>query len=94
MHSCTIGMWRDGRHRVHVWLGNVLDLDRNAPLPDSDRLVVRGRDESTIVVDKRDGVHGAEVAVVLLNDFVGSHIPLVFVCSFCINELNVRLVCV
>lgn len=66
----------DGRHRVHRRIGNVLDVDRNVPLPDAHRFVVGRRDEPTVLVDERDRVDGAQMPIVLLDDVTASDVPL------------------
>jgi hypothetical protein len=78
MRSCerTLGVDTDSRHRVHGRLRDVLDHDGNVVVPNSDRLVVRRGDESTVVVDKVDRVDGSEVLVVLLRDVARGHIVL------------------
>eukprot|EP00035_Acanthoeca_spectabilis_P038342 m.52378 g.52378 ORF g.52378 m.52378 type:complete len:166 (+) comp9098_c0_seq1:1626-2123(+) len=47
--------------------GDALHVDRDVPLPDTDRLVVRRGDHSPTLLHKGDGVDRAEVAVVLLH---------------------------
>jgi len=39
--------------------GNVLDNNRDVEVPRPDGLVIRGRNEAAILVNKRDGIHGA-----------------------------------
>lgn len=50
----TVWMDGDGGHGVHVGLGQVLDDDRDAVLPDEDLLVVGRRHEPPVVVHERD----------------------------------------
>lgn len=71
-----VGVECDGRHRVHVRLGNVLDHDRDIKLPGTHRLVVRGRHEPAVVVHECDGVDRAQMLVVLLRDIAGLRIVL------------------
>jgi len=49
-------MKRDGGHRVHVWLRDVFDHNGDVVVPTSYRFVVRCRDESSILINKRDGI--------------------------------------
>jgi hypothetical protein len=72
----TVGVNRNSRHRVHVRLGNVFDDDGDIVIPPSDRLVVRSRQESSVVVDPGDGVDGSQVLIVLLRDLLLSQIVL------------------
>jgi len=72
----TVRMKSNGRHGVHVWFGDVLDDDGNIVVPSSNGLVVRGRDEPTVVVDEGDGVDGSEMLVVLLDDLIGVDVVL------------------
>lgn len=57
-------------HGVHVWLGDVLDDDWNIVVPGSDTLIVRSRQESTVVVHKGDGVDRTKMLIILLGDLV------------------------
>lgn len=72
----TVRVKSHGRHRVHIRLRNILDDHRNIPIPRSNRLVVRGGDESPVLVDKGDGVDGTEMLIVFLGDFSGSEVVL------------------
>ena len=69
-------MKRNSRHGVHVRLGNVLDNDGNIELPCTDRLVVRSRDESAVVVDEGDSIDRSKMLVVLLRDIARVHVVL------------------
>lgn len=66
----------NGRHRVHGRFGDVLDDDRNVVIPHTHSFVVRSGDESSIVVDKVDGVDRSQMLVVFLGDFSGIHVVL------------------
>ena len=48
-----------------------LHVDRDVPFPDPEGFVVGGGNESSIFVDEGDRVDGPQVTVVLLNNFVG-----------------------
>lgn len=61
---------------MHRRLGDVLDDDGDVPVPDSDRFVVRRRDESSVLVDKVDRVDGSEMRVVLLRDIARGDVVL------------------
>jgi hypothetical protein len=58
-----------GRHRVHVWLGDVLDDDGDVVVPTTDGLVVRRGQESPVAVNKGDRVDRAQMLIVGLDDF-------------------------
>ena len=72
----TVRVKSNGRHGVHVWFGDVLDNDGDIVVPSSNGFIVRGRDESTVVVDEGDGVDGSEMLVVLLDDLIGVDVVL------------------
>jgi hypothetical protein len=57
-----------GGHAVHERVGDIFDDDGDVPVPDTDRLVVRGRDEPAVFVDEGDGVDRPEMLVVFLRD--------------------------
>ena len=63
MHRCC----GDG---VHVGFADVLRHNRDSELPNVDLLVVSCGDKSPPVFNERDGVDGAKVFLVLLNDFL------------------------
>ena len=44
-------------HRVHIWLGDVFDRDRDVKIPGPDGLVVRSGYEPPILVHESDSVH-------------------------------------
>jgi hypothetical protein len=67
-HRRTGRMKSDRRHRVHMWLCDVFNHDRNVKIPCSDRLVVGSRHKSPIFVDKRNSVHWSQVLIVFLGD--------------------------
>ena len=69
-------MQRDRWHRVHVRFCNILDDNGDVIVPSSNGLVVRGGDESSVVIDKGDGVDGSEMLVVSLHNLVCSCIIL------------------
>lgn len=64
----TAGMHGNSRHRMHVWLGNVFDDNRNVVVPSSNGLVVRCRQESTVAVHKSNGVDRSKMLVVCLHN--------------------------
>ena len=76
MDGRTLRVHTDSWHGMHSRLGNVLDHDGNVVVPDSDRLVVRGGDESSVVIYKVDGVDWAKMLIVLLRDVARVHVVL------------------
>ena len=63
-----VGALGDGGHAVHGGVGDVLHVHGDVPLPDAETLVVRGGDEPAVLVHERDGVDGAQMTVVLLDN--------------------------
>ena len=53
---------------MHMRLGNILDHNRDVPVPGTDCLVIRSGDETLVVVDEGDCVHRAQMLVILLRD--------------------------
>ena len=74
--SLTVGMQCNSWHGEHVGLCNILDYNRNVVVPNSHRLVIRGRRESAVVIDECDRVDRSEMLVVLLGDLTSTHIVL------------------
>lgn len=74
--TLTVGVKGDGRHGVHVWLGDVFDDNGDVVVPNADRLVIRSGNKSTILVDECNGVHGSQMLVVLLGDLRRVHVVL------------------
>ena len=70
------GVQRDGGHALHVRLADVLHRCRDAPLPDHHLAVVTGGHKATTLVREGDGVHRAEMVVILLNDVVSARVEL------------------
>jgi hypothetical protein len=70
--------WMNGHcgHRVHVWLRDVFDRDRDVEIPSANRLVIRSRDEPPILVHESDCVDRSQVLVVLLRDLSRSYVVL------------------
>jgi len=66
--ALAAGVQGGGWDTVHRWLADILDGDWDVVIPDQHLLVVGGGHDSAIVVNEKDGVDGAEVVVVLLND--------------------------
>ena len=64
----TARMEGHGWHRVHVWLCNVLDHDRDVEVPCTDGLVVGGRYEPSVFIHERDCIHGTQMLIILLCD--------------------------
>mmetsp|Transcript_8378 Transcript_8378/g.19291 ORF Transcript_8378/g.19291 Transcript_8378/m.19291 type:complete len:208 (-) Transcript_8378:695-1318(-) len=69
-------MLRNGRHRVHIGLRNVLHRHGDTKLPDHHLLIVTGGHEPPIVVNKRHSIHGPQMLIVLLNNVTTSNVPL------------------
>jgi len=64
-----VGMHRSSRYGMHVWLTDVLGDDWDTELPDVDLLIVRSGDKSSPVFYECYGVNGAQMFLILLNDF-------------------------
>lgn len=47
-----------------------------SPLPNSKTLIIGRADEPTILIHKRDGVHGSQVTIVLLHHLLCPDVPL------------------
>ena len=71
----VVGRLGHGRHGVHGGVGDVLHVHGDVPLPHAQALVVGGGDEASVLVAEGDGVDGAQVPVVLLDDVVGARVP-------------------
>ena len=64
------GVHHQARHGMHGGIANVLDGNANVPFPDQDFLVVAARYHfGAIVFDKKNGVDGPQVVIVLLRNF-------------------------
>lgn len=61
---------------MHIRLGDILDHDRDIIVPRTNRLVVTRRHESSVLVNKGDGVDRPEMLVVFLCDFSCAEIVL------------------
>lgn len=61
---------------MHIGLGNVLDHHRNIVIPNTNRFVVRSRNEPAVFVDKRDGVNRSQMLIIFLGYLSGIHIVL------------------
>ena len=61
---------------MHMGFRNVLDHDGDIIVPRPDSFVVRGSDEPTIFVDKRDRVYRSQVLVIFLRNLARIHIIL------------------
>ena len=61
---------------MHIGLCDVLDDDGNIVVPPSNRLVIRCRQEPSIVIDPGNCVDRAQMLVVLLRDLLLSQIVL------------------
>jgi hypothetical protein len=56
---------------VHVRFRNVLDDDGDIVVPTTYRLVVGGRYETSVLVDKGNSVDWTQVLIVRLHNFMG-----------------------
>ena len=63
-------------HRVHVWLRDVFNRDRDVEIPGPNRLVIRSRDKPPILVHEGDSVHRPKVLIVLLRDLACPYVVL------------------
>jgi hypothetical protein len=63
-------------HRVHVWLGDVFNRDRDVEIPGANGLVIRSRYEPPILVHKSDSVHRTQVLIILLRDVACPYVVL------------------
>lgn len=61
---------------MHIRFGDVLDHNRDIIVPCTDRLIVRRRDETSVVVDESNRVDRSQMLVVFLRDFGGVHVVL------------------
>jgi hypothetical protein len=61
---------------VHVRLGDILDDNWNIIVPTSDGLIVRCRDESSIVVHECNGVDWPKMLIIGLHDLMSSQVIL------------------
>lgn len=68
----TAWMFGDGGHRVHVRFSNVLDDYWDIVVPTTYRFVVRGRYETTILIDESDSIDGSKMLIISLDDLVRS----------------------
>ena len=66
-----------GRHGVHGGIAEELDGEGHAIVPDPDRFIVRGGEETLIVVHESDGVDRRTVHVVPLDNLPGIGIELI-----------------
>lgn len=66
----------NGRHGVHVWLGDVLDDHRNVEIPSPYRFIVRRRNEPPILINEGDAIHGTKMLVIFLGNFPRVHVVL------------------
>jgi len=72
----TAWMFGDGGHRVHVRFGNVFDDYWDIVVPSTYRFIVRGRNETTILIDESNSIDRPKMLIIRLNDFVRSQIVL------------------
>lgn len=61
---------------MHVRLCNILDDNRNIKVPCSNGLVVGSRNKSSVVINKGNGIDGAQMLVILLGNLPGIDIVL------------------
>lgn len=61
---------------MHERLSDVLDDNRNVKIPCTDSLVIRRRDEPSILVDESDGIHGTQMLVIFLGDLTSIYVVL------------------
>ena len=50
--------------------------DEFLPFPNTKTFVIRCRHETPVLIDERDGVHSAQVAVIFLNSLARTSVPL------------------
>lgn len=62
----TTRVHRHGWHRVHVRFSNVLDDDGDIVVPSTDRFIVRGSHETSILIHERDRIDRTQMLVVRL----------------------------
>ena len=51
---------------MHSGIGDVLEIDGNVPLPNTNRLVVRSRYEAAVVVNESNCIDWIQVTIILL----------------------------
>lgn len=70
--------WMNGHsgHRVHVWLGDVFNRDRDVEIPCANRLIIRSGYEPPILVHECDSVHRPQVLIILLRDLACPYVVL------------------
>jgi hypothetical protein len=70
--------WMKGHsgHRVHIWLGDVFDRDRDVEIPSANSLVIRSCNKPPILVHESDGVDRPQVLIVLLRDLACPYVVL------------------
>lgn len=73
------------RHRVHIWLADVLCNDRDSKLPHVHLFVVSSGDKSASIFNKRDRVDGPQMLLILLDDLFRIRVEL--------EDLLVRATC-
>ena len=61
---------------MHVWLGDVFDDNWDVIVPTANRLVVRCRQESSVVIDESDRIDGSQMLVVCLRNLLLPHVVL------------------
>lgn len=64
------------RGKKYIKYNHIWGVGLYLPLPNSETLVVRCAHKATVLINKRDGVDGSQVTVVLLNDLTWPDVPL------------------
>ena len=61
-----IGRLANSWHWVHSGIGDVLEIDGNVPLPNTNRFVIRSRNEAAVVVNESNCIDWIQVTIILL----------------------------
>lgn len=78
-------------HGMHIRFRNILDDNRNIKLPSTQSFIIRSRNKSTILIHKRNSIHGPKMLIVFLYYFSRCNVKLINLLVSTSSQENILL---